>query len=306
MTAAVSILLATYQGERFLPEQLSTIEEQSHSAWSLHASDDGSTDRTRTILAEFAQKSKREVNLVEGPRKGFVRNFMHLVATVPTDAPYFAFCDQDDKWLPEKLKRAVRWLGSQPAELPLLFCSRTRNIDLVGRPIGFSPLFQRGPSFGNALVQSIAGGNTMVINRRMLNLIKEFGTHHELPSHDWWFYIIATGVGGIVNYDPSPTVDYRQHEQNQVGANSSLNARLRRFTMLKGGRFKRWTDLNTLALEENRHLLLPQNNEILTHFQKMRTSSFPSNLRVLLNGPFRRQTFLGSIGLSAAVVWNKI
>ena len=305
-TSAVTILLATFQGERFLREQLRTITQQTHTSWSLLVSDDGSTDQTLRILEEFSQTCGHAVDVLDGPRAGFLRNFMHLIAHAQSDSPYYAFCDQDDLWLPQKLEVAVNWLNSQPADVPLLYCARTRNVDQYGYVTSYSPLFRRQPSFRNALVQSIAGGNTMVFNRRMLMLIRQLGTHHELPSHDWWLYVIATGTGGNVFYDSNPTVDYRQHVSNQVGANSTLRAKLRRIALLRRGRFKAWNDQHVEALNSCQDALLPQNQTLFLAFKQMRSAPFPSNLKMLLSSGFYRQQTLDTLGLFAAVLLRRL
>ena len=306
MTANVSILLATYQGERFLSEQLETLLVQTYQDWRLYVSDDGSTDRTLEIVSDFACVSSHGVKIMQGPGEGFLQNFMHLLASVPDTSEYFAFCDQDDRWVPDKLERAVNWLNAQPTDCALLYCTRTRSINESNNELGFSPLFMRAPSFSNALVQSIAGGNTMVINRKMLKLIRAIGTDYEVPSHDWWLYIIATGAGGHVKYDHEPSVDYRQHDRNQVGANLTFRARVKRLRMLASGRFKCWNDQHVAALERCEQILSPENKIVFRHFKAMRCSRFPQNLKHMYLGRFHRQTFAGNLGLLAGVVLRKI
>ena len=85
-----------------------------------------------------------------------------------------------------------------------------------------SPLFRRPPSFRNALVQSLAGGNTMVLNRPARDLVALASRRARFVSHDWWAYLLVTGAGGAVHYSAKPLVRYRQHAHNLVGANTSL------------------------------------------------------------------------------------
>lgn len=304
--AKVTILLATRQGERFILQQLESLEQQTLTAWDMYVSDDGSTDRTVDIISQFFTQSRHVVRVMNGPCQGFMRNFMHLIAAVPLAAEYYAFCDQDDLWLPDKLQRAVSWLGEQPKDIPLLYCARTLSIDEQDREIGQSPLFANPPSFSNALVQSIAGGNTMVFNRRLLEIVRKIGTHCEVPSHDWWLYIITTGMGGQVKYDPIPTIGYRQHTHNQVGANSTFHARWKRLKMLKSGRFKAWNDQHVLALETCEKMLEQENRSKFHAFKAMREAHFPLNLYFLLKGGFYRQTLAGKLGLIVGVALRKI
>ena len=109
----MAILLATFNGERFLQEQLSSIEAQEHTHWVLYASDDGSTDATLDILQDFQQRlGTSRVHIRRGPGQGLCANFLGLAADATIEADFFAFCDQDDVWLPTKLVSAVQALLS--------------------------------------------------------------------------------------------------------------------------------------------------------------------------------------------------
>ena len=114
-----------------------------------------------------------------------------------------------------------------------------RLIDEAGKPIGLSPLFKAPLSFENALVQSIAGGNTMLFNEETRKLLATTRESSHIVSHDWWSYILVTGCGGEVCYDPESTLNYRQHSQNLIGSNISIRGRLQRLRRLLKGTFKK-------------------------------------------------------------------
>src|SRR5207249_955486 len=101
------------------------------------------------------------MTLVEGPRQGFAANFRSMILDRRIDADGYAFCDQDDIWEPDRLESAIGWMQTHDATTPLMYCSRTATMTETGNLVGHSPLFSRPPSFRNALVQSIAGGNTI-------------------------------------------------------------------------------------------------------------------------------------------------
>ena len=209
----VAVLLGTKNGAAFIGEQLASLMAQSHSLIDLWVSDDGSTDGTIAII-ESSWKSrwqKGRLTLVTGPCQGFPANFRSMIVDPRIEADYYAFCDQDDIWEPDRLERAVRWMQTLGPEIPLLFCSRTATMTETGDTIGYSPLFRRRPSFRNAMVQSIAGGNTMMVNRAARDLLAKASSRTEFVSHDWWAYLIVTAAGGIVRYDLRPLVRYRQH-----------------------------------------------------------------------------------------------
>lgn len=203
----VAVLLCTMQGQHFLAEQLNSIATQSHPSWAIWASDDGSDDHTHAIL-EYYQSHWGEdrISIHAGPAIGSTANFLSLSCRVDIDADYFAYADQDDVWESDKLERAVEWLQSVPPEVPALYGSRTLLVDARNQHIGYSPLFERAPDFRNALVQSIAGGNTMVFNKAARDLLRQAGDNVQAVTHDWWAYMLVTGCGGVVHYDPYPTV----------------------------------------------------------------------------------------------------
>src|SRR5476651_1484841 len=237
----VAILLCTYQGQRYLAEQLASFEIQYHSNWSVWASDDGSKDDTRAILAAYQEKwPKGSLHVLSGPAEGFAANFVSLTCNDLVEADLYAYSDQDDIWEADKLARAVQWLQSLPADVPGLYCSRTRIVDADNNEIGLSPLFSKSPGFANALMQNIGGGNTMVFNNSARQLLRDAGENRSVVTHDWWAYMLVAGCGGQVFYDPEPTLRYRQHRGNLVGTNSSWVSRFKRIRMLFQGCFRQW------------------------------------------------------------------
>ena len=176
-TPLVAILLCTYNGARFLAEQLDSLEAQTHQNWVVIASDDGSSDQTLEILRQYQTKwSSGKLTIRSGSQKGFCQNFLSLACDPEIKADYYAFCDQDDVWLPGKLEAALaNIIANQSDDVPYLYCGRTKYVTENLKPCGMSPLFVFPPSFRNALVQSIAGGNTMVFNLAAKNLIEKVG-----------------------------------------------------------------------------------------------------------------------------------
>jgi hypothetical protein len=131
-----------------------------------------------------------------------------------------------------------------------------------GKEIGLSPLFTKTPTFHCALVQSIAGGNTIVFNQRARELLALCGDDVDIPSHDWWLYQVTSACAGKVHYDPYPSVRYRQHTQNVVGSNVGWAARIHRLHMFRQGRFRHWADLNVVMLARIRPRMNAENRQI--------------------------------------------
>lgn len=124
--------------------------------------------------------SKGHVKIIEGPKLGFAENFRRLLLCAPDGYDYYAFSDQDDVWLPNKLLQAQEKIALMGSGKICLYGGRTRIVDSKGIPYGQSPLMSNKPCFGNALVQSIVGGNTMVFNFPTLALLQKLVPTQEL------------------------------------------------------------------------------------------------------------------------------
>jgi glycosyltransferase involved in cell wall biosynthesis len=305
-SARVAILLGTRNGARFLSEQLESFLEQTHPNWSLFVSDDGSTDETKKLVERFSHTCSQEVLVRDGPQQGVCANFMYLATDPTIDADYFAFSDQDDIWYPDKLRRALHWLSTVPDNVPGLYCGRTKLISADGRSYGMSPLFGRQPSFQNALVQNLGGGNTMVFNRATKKLLENVGPV-EVVLHDWWLYQLVSFARGVVRYDPQPTVKYRQHRHSLIGSNLGFRARITRLRMMFSGRFRAWNATNIAALKRvPGHLIDLQNWTVLMYFSKARDGNLLERLIYLKKSGVFRQTLLDDIGLFVAAIIKRI
>lgn len=245
----VAILMGTYQGERYILEQLESFKAQSYKNWQIYVSDDGSTDETLSKIERFSTENKINISIVSGPKTGFVSNFLSLLSKVDLDDGYYSFSDQDDIWHNDKIERAVNWLASQPSSKPALYCSRTHIVNENGGDLGFSYPFTVEPSFTNSLIQNIGGGNTMVFNQAARDVIVKAGIV-DVITHDWWIYILITGVGGVVHYDAEPSLDYRQHVGNAIGFDSVSKRRLSKLSKLLSGESRGWHAANIAALEK--------------------------------------------------------
>jgi glycosyltransferase involved in cell wall biosynthesis len=303
-TPSVAILMATYNGEKFLRAQMDSFAAQTYTNWSLHVSDDGSTDDTRAQIAAFSNDHPAHtITVVDGPRQGYAQNFLSLITSIKTDAAYFAYSDQDDIWEPEKMERAVAWLSTIPAHVPALYGARTLYVSHDDEPLYPSRLFTKPPCFSNALVQSFAGGNTMMMNRAARDLMP---ISMPIVAHDWWAYLLVSGAGGALYYDPHPCMRYRQHAQNLLGQNISIRAKIARIRGLFSGTFKAWNDVNIAALATLRGKFTPQNQATLDTFAHARQLGLARRIIGLYRSKIHRQTALGNLGLIVAALTNRI
>ncbi len=211
----VVVLMSTYQGAPYVVEQLASILAQLPPDGRIVVRDDGSTDGTADKVAALADA---RITLQRGANIGFVRSFLGLLAQAPEDADMVMLADQDDVWLPHKIQRAWEHLAPL-AGTPALYCSRLQLVDAQLRPLGFTPLRKRPPSFQNALAENIVTGCTAAMNPAAVKLVCQCGDVSMIHFHDWWCYLVVAAFGKVV-YDPQPSVLYRQHGGNVIGMGS--------------------------------------------------------------------------------------
>lgn len=302
----VAVLMAVFEGARFLPEQLSSIQAQSHGNFELWVSRDCGREDVGAVLEEYAPAfGTNRFFVLEGPKKGCAANFVSLVFNPEIQADYFAYSDQDDIWERDKLSRAIAALEGIPEAVPALYGSRSRLIDENGRGLGLSPLHGRPPSFNNALVQNIASGHTMVMNRAARELLRASGVT-DVPFHDWWTYLLVTGAGGHVLYDPQPSVRYRQHARNLTGLPVHPRDHFQRIRRLIEGQVRSTNVANIRALNEARPLLAPESRCVLDTYSKSRKSRLLPRLKGIRKAGVYRQTRMENIGLLTASLLNKL
>lgn len=303
--ASVAILMCTYNGAQYLTEQIESLANQTHTNWTLYVSDDGSTDGTLEMLDGYRERLGHDrIVLLQGPQQGFSKNFMSLIRNPSIAADFYSFCDQDDVWYADKLERGVgriRGIANKPA----LYCSRTHLVDAQGVSIGYSPLFSKPPSFANALVQSLAGANTMLMNEQARQLLALTPADAHVVSHDWLSYLLVSGCDGFIFYDPQATLDYRQHGANLIGSNVGLRDRVRRIRKMFGGTFRTWNHHNLYALSGARGQLASRNRLRLEQFERARESGLFQRFELINQANLYRQTLLGNIGLAVAVGLRK-
>ena len=304
----VAIILGYYDGHKFIKDQLLSIFKQTHKALHVFLCDDKSKKpfNLQSLKLNSEQMSKLSF-ATRSKNIGFTKNFLHPLDDIPREFEYYAFSDQDDIWHANKLEKAISRLEKISSDIPSLYFARTEIVDADAENTLYnSTLFCKTPSFANALVQSIGGGNTMVFNRAAKNLIKNSFLDVDVISYDWWIYQIISGVGGYIFYDPEPCLKYRQHDFNLIGANNSLDARLVRLRKLLQGHFRKWCDMNLKNLLENKHLLTISNQRVLEDFAKARQSTFFKRFYFFKRSGIHRQTLFGNLGLIIAIIFNKV
>ena len=218
----VDIVLATYNGEKYLVQQLDSIIAQTHNNWRLLISDDGSTDDTLAVIKKYSETDQRIVLVNKDRQGGVVHNFIKALEYV--DADYIMFCDQDDYWMPEKIMHLMVTIDNETkliGNIPVLVFSDLiivdENLNILDESFyestGLNPLNNLDSCF--LLWRSTVYGCSVMFNRALYNIAYPFSP--EVTMHDQWFALIASISGRIV-YTDKRLVYYRQHENNIVGA----------------------------------------------------------------------------------------
>jgi glycosyltransferase involved in cell wall biosynthesis len=298
--------MCTYNGEKYIGEQLRSISEQKHVDVSLWISDDGSNPSfIDHIISETKKINLKLEGVLKGPKEGYAENFISLVMNENIKADFYAFSDQDDIWMSDKLITAIRVITKFNQEIPVLYCGRTILVDDEGAPKKKSKKVTGAASFQNALVENIAGGNTMVFNSTARNLMIAAGRQNVI-SHDWWAYLLFTGAGGHIYYDQNPKVYYRQHGDNLIGSNSGVVNKINRVFWVFAGRFKCWNEKNICALNESKALLEEENIKSLCLFMLAREKKGVRAISLLVRSGVRRQRVIESLLLYIAAFFGRI
>jgi len=210
----VQVLLSTYNGEKYLKEQIESIIRQEEVELSILIRDDGSNDKTIQILTELAEKYNN-ITFYQGENLGPARSFMELVKYSEDDVSYYAFADQDDVWKSKKMITAIQKLQKHE-EIPSLYISAVEIVDENLNSIGIKKVVGN-PTLEGAIIKNFAYGCTQVLNKKMRDIINQYEPNY-LIMHDSWITRICYAIGGNVIIDENSYIQYRQHTSNVVGA----------------------------------------------------------------------------------------
>lgn len=218
----VAVLMSTYNGEKYIKEQIDSILVQESVEVVLMIRDDGSSDRTIEIIKEY-QKDNDNIKLSIGKNVGVGNSFMQLVYDAGDEYAYYAFADQDDVWLPRKLIHAV--IKIENYEKPALYASNQILVNSELKKIGMRYSTKPDTSFRQTMCQNKVTGCTMVWNKKLQNLLINSARRPtakllRMRIHDVWVAMVADVAGEIV-YDHKGYILYRQHENNVVGVRKS-------------------------------------------------------------------------------------
>lgn len=205
----VMVLLSSYNGEKYIAEQIDSILGQTYDNITIFVRDDGSTDNTVAILKEY--EAKGQIRLECGENCGFIASFLWLIEH-SEGMDYYAFADQDDVWLPEKIELAIRRLEKTDGTKPVLYFSEYDFYDGQLHFLNHHSIIRLKPSFHNALVDCMPMGFCSVFNETACRLVREHKPK-ECCGHDWWMYMVCAGLGEVI-YDEKIMAKHRRDGNN--------------------------------------------------------------------------------------------
>lgn len=301
----VHVLMSSYNGEKYIREQLDSLLAQKNVEVYVTIRDDGSKDQTRAIIEEYIRQY-RNVSLWEASNIGAEKSFSELCSYVLQNgevADYYAFCDQDDVWFDNKLDQAVKKLDLFDKKLPNLYFSNLKCVDEKLTPLGM--FFNRGEvniSKEYSFLQSYCYGCTCVFNRKALE-------YYCLKKgdflHDYWIEIVCMYLGNVV-YDNESYILYRQHSNNLSGGKRNrLQIIKTRVNKLFNNRFR--NDFQKMAIEMLslfEHLLSKDDIEILTCFANY-SHSFKAKAKLLLYKRYQAKDLLKNMSIKYRILINK-
>lgn len=294
----VDVLLATYNGAKYIQGQLDSLSNQKHVVINLFVSDDGSSDNTIEIIESSRHQFKSLVFLRESPNLGPAENFIYLMTNFKGEAKYIALMDQDDIWHPNHLISSLEEIGKF-GDRPAMTFSTCREFGRKRRRPKLWP--EESFNLNSHLIyfENPCRGCTIVLNRWAIDLVRLYNPT-KIIMHDWWLLILINELGSV-SHIKEPNVDYRLHLSNHTGRRSSLNRIIQIFSLL---RFKNWRTVVQLVsisctiiasgqktsseMEDLVRLLecrnLKNRFKILTSKKKLRTSRLEDIvLRILLS-----------------------
>ena len=295
----VNILLSAYNGERYIREQIDSLMNQSYPNIDIYIRDDGSKDSTRMVLERYSSDNRFHIEY--GENVGFIKSFFSLLSTC-SEADYYAFCDQDDVWFPDKVSRAVEKLSGSDSSKPILYFT---SYDYYDENLSFlsHPQPPENIGFPNCLVDCVSLGFNSVINSVAREMICRSLPQHSC-GHDWWAYMVCAGMGQVV-FDNYPSTKYRRCGNNvSNGGAGFLEFQIWRFKkFFIGEYFKNITAQLCEYEAQYSDMLSLDRRKILSLFTK---KTFSNGLRKFFFPRMLRQNLIDEIFLRICFMLGRL
>lgn len=286
---SVCVLMSTYNGEKYLSEQLESILTQSEKDILLFIRDDGSTDNTINMLNKFSEKYPKKIKFYQGDNKGPSKSFLEVVKNAP-QARYYMLADQDDIWLENKILIASKSL--EQFKSPALYYSNVTPVNNELYELEKNNLFlEKETNLQKLIIRNEIIGCTVCFNRDLMEILKKIKIPSNPIMHDHWIGLINAVFNGVFIFDRESHILYRQHESNVVGAHRN------QFILLKKhfSKENRNVRSNLIKLINDSGLEIPlENISLIDDISKYKTNS-TSKKNILCNKSLYQDSFFKNL-----------
>lgn len=297
----ICVLMSTFNGERYIEEQLNSIlAQKGNYELDLIVRDDGSEDKTLNILEQY-QKRYSNISVIRGNNIGWRKSFNELIFKAG-DADYYAFADQDDYWLPGKLSTAIERIKKIDKDIPVLYGSVVTEVTENLEPLPQQPLYNKKEVTGlEIMLCNLGFGCTMVFNHAAKKLYTKSPKHMDMAGHDW---LLATlcGYFGRIIFDRESLILHRRHGGNATGRLSFMDMVKTKVRQFKQGKIGNsvYRELYDGYLNE----LPSEDKGIIEDFMNYR-KSVKSKIRLLVSPRVKKYTLKGTVILKLAILCNR-
>jgi len=299
----IQVLMSTYNGEKYVSEQIESILSQTGVKTAILVRDDGSKDKTLKILEEYRKKGSLEY--YAGANIGYIRSFMDLLFAAP-DAEYYAFSDQDDVWCPTKLLRATTLLSENNYDKPACYFSNLKVVDADLKYKGIKDFKGMKLTLGSILVRQRAAGCTIVFNKELAEVIrnKDFENADIKIGHDNWIFLVCLCIGGRIIYDKKSLILFRRHNSTITGIGGGLKKRITNEIKIFGENRNVKQRTAELLLEKYRGLSIPSHIKLLEAIVHYR-NSFADTICLLFNKELRCGIKIVDLMIKMAILFRR-
>lgn len=306
----VSIVMATYNGEKYIEEQIESILSSTYQDFELYIFDDGSKDSTMTILNNYQKQYPDKINISQNQTNlGVTHNFLYAINR--TTADYIMLCDQDDVWKKDKIARTLKRMRQMEVqfekELPIAVFTDAHvvdsNLNMIHESFFLSGrLNPRLTDLSHLLMENKLIGCTVMINAALRKVLQSSCLPQKAKLHDGWLGLIASSLGKI-GFIKEPTLLYRQHEANLVGNRNFLSYVLNRISNMREQK-RALLELQIQAGEfaQLYQNLIEQNKlELILRFSKLNQESFLGRRILIIRNRYLKSGIIRNIGLMIIV-----
>lgn len=304
MNREVAVLMTTFNGEEYVVEQIKSIQRQTYTDWRLYIRDDGSSDDTVLLINEIAMSDPRIIFVSDTfGNIGVKAGYLLLLSVV--EAKYYFFSDQDDVWLPQKLKRMLTEFTNGINSVPMLVHTNLTTVDKNLNVLNKQFYPDTGLDDLNIILSSNSvTGCTAAINESLKEKMID-DTADMMVMHDWWFALCAVTFGKI-QYIKEPMILYRQHDDNQVGTDTTVFKKLHRIIDVKPetDRLKASFAQAKMLLEKHGAEMMPDTRQIVSDYCNLPNVKLFQQINDALQQKFRKRSFLGTISFWRIVMFH--